>query len=116
MNKRKVGADKERIAAGYLENLGYEIVETNFYSRAGELDLILRDGAYLVFAEVKYRADARSGHPLEAVTKAKQKNIIRTARYYLYRNGYPEDMPCRFDVIAILGEEITHLKGAFEAW
>lgn len=114
MNKREIGAKKEQLAAKYLEKQGYEILERNYYCRNGELDLIARDGIYLVFVEIKYRTGTGSGHPLEAVNLTKKKRMIQTARYYLYRNGYPEDTPCRFDVVGILGDEILHVKGAFE--
>ena len=53
---------------------------------------------YLCFIEVKYRSDLSYGSPLEAVTKAKQRKISRTALYYLTKEGYPEDTPCRFDM------------------
>ncbi|MDD6207323.1 MAG: YraN family protein [Clostridiales bacterium] len=114
MNKREIGAKKEQIAAQYLSENGYEILSTNFYTRTGELDLVARKNAYVIFVEVKYRTGIGNGHPLEAVTPGKQRRILQAARYYLYRNGYPEDTPCRFDVIGILGEEIIHVKGAFE--
>lgn len=114
MNKRQIGTKKEQTAAEYLKIQGYDILGVNFYSRFGELDLIARDGRYIVFVEVKYRTGIQKGYPLEAVTLTKRRRIIQAARYYLYRNRYPEDTPCRFDVIGILGEEITHVKGAFD--
>lgn len=113
MNKRAVGSEHEKCAAAYLEQHGMHILEYNYRLRSGEIDLIARDGKYLVFVEVKFRSDNRRGTPLEAVDLHKQKNIIRTAQHYLLRHGYGMETPCRFDVVGITGEEITHVKNAF---
>lgn len=110
---RKCGADYEQRAGTFLIEKGYVILQYNFTGRFGEIDVIARDGNYLVFAEVKYRKSTRGGHPLEAVDAPKQRRICRTAAYYCLRHGYGEDTPCRFDVIAILGEEIIHIEDAF---
>ena len=59
MNRRETGSRYEKQAAVYLEQKGYEILEMNFRCRRGEIDLVARDGEYLVFVEVKYRADLR---------------------------------------------------------
>ena len=112
-NNRKLGSLKEQEAKQYLESLGYEILETNFYAKGGEIDLIAREGEYLVFIEVKYRSTEKNGNPLEAVTLQKQNKILRTANYYMYKNQIPEYTPCRFDVVAILGKEIVLIKDAF---
>lgn len=103
----------EQLAGEYLERQGYRILETNFYSRFGEIDIVARDGNYLVFLEVKYRESVSSGYPGEAVGRRKQSRIYRTAQYYLYKNGLPADTPCRFDVAAIQGNEIMLIKNAF---
>lgn len=112
-NKRSLGSKKEQIAAEYLGMQGYQILETNFRCRQGEIDLIGRDGEYLVFVEVKYRTDGRAGEPEEAVNRAKQRTIMQVAKYYLYRHRLPETIACRFDVVAIKGEEIRLIKNAF---
>ena len=114
MNRRALGKAYEEKAAAFLESRGYEILERNFSSPGGEIDLIARDGQYLVFVEVKYRRDEGSGNPLEAVTPAKQRVICRVASYYLYTHGYGEDMPCRFDVAAVLGKQVNLVRNAFE--
>lgn len=80
----------------------------------GEIDIIAKDGAYLVFVEVKYRAGEGTGNPLEAVTKAKQRTISKVALYYRMTHGYGEFSPSRFDVVAILGDEIRLVKNAFD--
>lgn len=113
MNRRKVGNDYEKLAANYLEARGYEILEYNFYTRTGEIDLIAKHGIYLVFVEVKYRKDASAGHPFEAISIQKQRSISRSALYYMKKKGLPE-MPIRFDVVGILGEQIELIQNAFE--
>lgn len=112
-NRRKEGQRKEQTAEAYLTGLGYEILERNYRCRQGEIDLIGRDGRCLVFIEVKYRKNSRFGLPAEAVDRRKQNRIIYTARHYLMSRGYSSLTPCRFDVVSILGSEITVLKDAF---
>lgn len=114
MNKRAVGTSYEKRAGAYIEQQGYEVLEYNFRCRQGEIDIIAKDGEYLVFVEVKYRKDAVMGNPFEAVDHKKQRIISRTASYYCLTHGYGEATPCRFDVVAVLGEEIQVIKNAFE--
>lgn len=113
MNKRRIGAVYERQAAEYLKSKGYQILENNYRCRIGEIDLIARDGRYLVFVEVKYRSDGFCGNALEAVTVRKQHTIRRVAQFYLLSHHLSEDIPCRFDVVGITGTEITLVKDAF---
>ncbi|MEG0812722.1 MAG: YraN family protein [Clostridium sp.] len=112
-NNRATGRFYEEQASAFLNGLGYKILEHNFYCRSGEIDLIARDGRYLVFIEVKYRATGERGDPAESVDLKKQKKIINTARYYLLTHNYEECIPCRFDVVAILKNEIRVIKDAF---
>ena len=112
-NRRETGSRYEQVAAEYLRGQGYEIVECNFRDRFGEIDLVAREGVYLVFVEVKYRKDAGNGYPEEAVSVPKQKRIRHTASWYLYQHGRSEETPCRFDVVSILGQEITLIRDAF---
>ena len=112
-NKRATGAAYEQKAAAHLISLGYEILEFNFRCKAGEVDIVARDGEYLVFVEVKYRASLRKGYPLEAISLQKQKTISKCAMYYLMKHGL-SDVPVRFDVVGILGEEKEHIKNAFD--
>ena len=114
INKRKIGTAYERLAGEYLKQQGYEIIEYNFRCRLGEIDIIARDGQYLVFLEVKYRTGNGTGNPLEAVNKAKQWTISKVALYYCVTHGYGEATPCRFDVAAILGDKIKVVKNAFD--
>ena len=111
-NNRKIGNCYEQAAAYYLEQSGYEIIERNYRCRIGEIDLIARDGEYLVFCEVKFRKSKNKGDSLEAVHRKKQKTIIRCAQWYLAEHNL-QDLPCRFDVIGISGRNICLVKNAF---
>ena len=114
-NKRQVGTEKENLAAEYLKKKGYFIIEKNYRVRQGEIDLIARDSMCIVFIEVKYRANGRSGDALEAVTRAKIRQISKTALFYLNQKKISIDnTPIRFDVIGINGDSITHVENAFE--
>jgi putative endonuclease len=110
------GAAGERAAAEYLEGEGCEILAQNYRSRFGEIDLIVRDGRYLVFVEVKTRKPGAKVGPLEAVSPAKRRRIVRTALMYL-RGGAVRLQP-RFDVVAVSfakggAASVRHLKNAF---
>ena len=113
-NKRRVGNGYERAAGAFLKRRGYRILTYNFRYRQGEIDIVALDGDTLVFVEVKYRSSPRAGDPLEAVNCAKQQVICRCADFYRVRFGYGADMPCRFDVVGILGSETHLIKNAFE--
>ncbi len=113
MNRRAVGSKYEQIAKEWLKKQGLTILAQNFRSRTGEIDLIARDERTIIFVEVKYRSSVSAGDPAEAVSWQKQMKIRNTARYYLYRNHYAEGIPCRFDVVAILGGEVRWIKNAF---
>lgn len=112
-NKRALGMEYEQIAGKYLEQQGYEILEYNFYSRSGEIDIVAKHTGYLVFVEVKYRKSSSSGHPLEAVSLQKQRSICKCALYYMKKHGL-EYMPVRFDVVGIMGEDIQVVQNAFD--
>lgn len=88
-------------ALEHLRRHGLVLLERNFRCKAGEIDLIMRDGAALVFIEVRKRAGAGFGGALASITPAKQRRLIRAAQFYLLRVKPPP--PCRFDVVAIDG-------------
>lgn len=113
MNRRAVGTKYEDAAAAYLEKCGYRIIEKNFYSRHGEIDLIACDCGCLVFIEVKYRKNHASGMPWEAVSREKRQRLIVTAKAYMAARGLTMQTACRFDVVSILGGSITLYKNAF---
>ena len=113
MNKREIGTKYENIARDYLIKNNYEIVDSNFSTRIGEIDLIGKNEDYLCFIEVKYRDKESLVKGLYAVDKKKQKTIYNVAKIYLTRNNISENTACRFDVISIDGDEITLIKNAF---
>lgn len=118
MDKRKIGAIGEALAAEYLRGKGYRIIEKNFTCRYGEADLIAQDEDCLVFAEVKMRKNARFAEAREFVDRRKQERIISTAKFYLMKHDC--DLPVRFDVIEVYsspgdGEKplFEHIENAF---
>jgi len=115
LNRRETGTRYEKRAADYLRERGVRILEQNYRTRYGEIDLVGMDGAYLVFFEVKYRSNDRLGYPLEAVNPRKQKTIMNTARAYLRERGVAPGTPVRFDCVGILGGETEWVKNAFQA-
>ena len=112
-NKRNIGNEYERIAGKYLEEHGYQIIEYNFYSWHGEIDIIAKHEGYLVFLEVKFRKDDGAGSPLDAVTVQKQRSISKCAMYYMNKK-HLQDVAVRFDVGGIQGNEVTLVQNAFE--
>lgn len=113
-NNRETGVFFEERACEYLKEKGLRIVERNFRIRQGEIDIVARDKGTLVFVEVKYRKDALSGLPQEAVTYKKQKQISKVALFYLSFHKLSLSTPCRFDVVAICGEKISWIPNAFD--
>lgn len=110
------GLKAEEIAASYLENKGWIIVDRRWRCRTGEIDLVARDGSFLVFVEVKYRSSLDKGLPAEAVDPAKIRKILSAARLYLAVHDLG-DVPVRFDVIALWKEKgqgkVHHYYNAF---
>jgi putative endonuclease len=111
----QAGEAAETLACRYLERQGLVLIERNYRCRAGEVDLIMRDGECLVFVEVRSRRHSRYGTPAETITRTKQRRLCRAAAYYLLT--HPCNAPCRFDVIAILQQkrQLDWIKGAFQA-
>jgi putative endonuclease len=112
-NKRRIGSEYEQRAEQYLMEKGYRILERNFRNRMGEIDVIASQKGVIVFCEVKYRTSSAFGSPLEAVDWRKQNQIRKVAQFYLMCHGRSEWTPCRFDVIAFEGENMTHVENAF---
>ena len=113
MNKRRIGEKYEQIAATFLEKKGYVILEFNFRCRFGEIDIIAKDRCDLVFIEVKYRSNLNYGSPYEAVDYKKQHTIKKMAKYYMSEHNLKENTYIRFDVVGIIGENISVIKNAF---
>lgn len=112
-NKRAIGKKYEDAAKEYLTNNGYNIIESNYRTKHGEIDIIAKNDDYLCFIEVKYRKENSLVSGLYAVDKHKQKTIYSVARIYLLSKKYKQDTKCRFDVVSIEGDQITLIKNAF---
>ena len=110
-----IGDRGELRAAEYLQNKGFYILERNYRTRRGEIDLICADDRYLVFVEVKTRKDESFAAAREFVTPAKQERVRKTAMLWLQQNDV--DLQPRFDVIEIVGQgrrqTIRHMENAF---
>ena len=115
MNKRLVGAEYEMRACEFLEDEGMRVIETNYRTRVGEIDIIAKDRDEIVFVEVKYRKDRSHGGAEFAIPKSKQNTIIRVAKVYIKMHGLPVNGFYRFDAVLIDGEEITHIRNAWQA-
>ncbi|CAM2733426.1 YraN family protein [Legionella worsleiensis] len=111
------GRSAEQQALAYLLKQGLKLLGQNYYCRSGEIDLIMQEGDYLVFIEVRSRSNIQFGDAIASITFAKRQKIIRTASHYLLKNKRYEQTPVRFDVIGIEGNTgvITWLKDAFNA-
>jgi putative endonuclease len=100
MRAKDLGQFGENVACDYLENNGYKILERNFRSVIGEIDIIAKDGEVLVFIEVKTKSNFDFGLPQEMVTNKKQHKLIKVAYSYLKEKSL-ENIPWRIDVVAI---------------
>ncbi len=114
--KKLLGREGEDLAARFLTKQGYRLLERNYRTRSGEIDLIaLHDGA-VVFVEVKTRTSDAFGAPELAVTSRKQQRMIKAALAYIkYKKLH--QVPCRFDVVAITTaaeQEVELIRNAFE--
>jgi len=118
LNKVKTGFYGQDVAAKYLQDKGLKLLEANYRVPRAEIDLIMQDGDYIVFVEVKYRRSTSHGLPREAIGTAKQKKILRAAEYYVTRSNNPDqDQAYRFDAVEVLetarGQQINHIENAF---
>jgi putative endonuclease len=112
-----LGVLGERLAARYLRQHGYTILARNYRFGRREIDLIVARDDLVAFVEVKTRAGAGYGHPLEAITAQKRREIERVARFWLHRQGQ-SDLACRFDAVAVIVRRdqapiIEHLPDAW---
>lgn len=112
--RRKFGNSAEYLAERFLIEKGYQILDRQFLTRLGEIDLIAKDGDEVVFVEVKARRTTEFGYPEESVTPQKLRKIGMTAELYLRTQKLP-NVPYRVDVVSILlnqsPPEIVHLIG-----
>jgi putative endonuclease len=114
----EIGKTSEAYAVEYLRQQGLTLIDTNFHSKQGEIDIIMLDGNTYVFIEVKYRKSTAFGGAINAISESKQKKIKHSITFYLHKAGLNEyNTPCRIDVIALEGKlehpKISWLKNAF---
>ena len=113
--KKLLGRIGEKSAGKYLRKKGYKIIEKNYTTKIGEVDLIALYGDLLVFIEVKTRSSTAYGNPGDAVDYFKQKKYVLLAKEYLMLKKEYREKPVRFDVVEVLNGEINHIESAFFA-
>ncbi|HSH30307.1 MAG TPA: YraN family protein [Thiohalobacter sp.] len=104
----------------YLQQRGLKLVSRNYHCRAGEIDLIMLDGASLAFIEVRYRRSTRFGHGFDTIDRRKRRHIIRSAAHFLLTHPRLAGYAPRFDVVGVHGElaggaQVDWLPNAFSA-
>ena len=111
-----LGKEGEDIAAAFLKKKGFRIIEKNYRTAFGEIDIIAQDRGVIVFVEVKTRSDITFGYPFEAVNPKKREKISKVALCFMKRQK--KEFPSRFDVMSITRDRgetrIEHIQDAFE--
>jgi putative endonuclease len=119
VDKQQRGRDAEDVAARFLQSQGYRVLERNWRTRTGELDMIAEDRAALVFVEVRSKKAADSTTPQETVTHTKQRQVSQAAIAYVSQHNV-QDRDCRFDVVEVFLNEdgkpvrVNLIQNAFE--
>ena len=115
IDKIKRGNEGEQVAADFLVQKGFEIVERNYRYKHSEIDLIIKKGNWLIFVEVKTRSSYAFGYPEEFVDYKKVKNILEGADHYIYKSDWQGNV--RYDIVSVgitrTPPEIVHLEDAF---
>jgi putative endonuclease len=122
-SRKELGRDAEEYTAEYLRQLGFSILSRNFYIRGGEIDIIAERGDLVVFVEVRSwdRSYWDGGTPLETITEAKIRNIVKTALFFMQKSRINIDKrDIRFDAAGLIrdgkgGFDIRYIEGAFTA-
>jgi len=117
MDARTRGREVEDQARQYLAARGLRLLQRNFRSRHGEIDLVMQDRDSLVFIEVRYRRSPAFGSAAESVDQRKQARLLACARRYLQLHPQCAQLPCRFDVISVngAGNTLDWIRNAFTA-
>lgn len=113
-DRSAAGAHAEQLAAQFLQQRGLKLLQQNYRCRFGEIDLILRDGDTLVFAEVRLRSRGDFGGAAASIGAAKRGKLVRAAQHYLA--SLARVPPCRFDAVLLQardGSDIEWVKDAF---
>ena len=110
---RERGRAGEDRAVAFLRSRGLEILERNVTCAGAELDIVAREGDTIVIVEVRGRRDDRRGHPFETVDARKQGRLRRGATGWLVQRELWERVALRFDVVALVGDELEWLRDAF---
>ena len=113
IQRQQIGKKGEQRAVAYLKKNGYRILELNYRTRLGEIDIIAKDGKTIAFIEVKARRSSQFGNPKWAITPKKQRHMSMVALYYLKATRQNQEK-ARFDVVTIQSEKIEIVKNAFE--
>ncbi len=114
MKTTETGQAFESRALEYLQSKGLKLIEQNYHSPFGEIDLIMLHAKVLVFIEVRYRKHKDFGGAASSVTPAKQRRIAQTAQVFIGEYK-ARQMTCRFDVIAFTGPDINWIEAAFDS-
>ncbi len=121
MHNKRLGSWGEDIAADFLKRHGYAIIEKNYYTRFGEIDIIAREDNVMIFVEVKTRMSLDYGWPEEAIDRRKIRHLFKTADIYMADNRLYEKYDFRFDAISIILDKknrkakIRHFENVAEA-
>lgn len=111
-----LGKEGEELAVSFCKKKGYRILEKNYKTVFGEIDIVARDGDKIVFIEVKTRADDTFGYPFEAVDAKKREKIRKVALCFMKK--FKQEVPARFDVLSISLDDgrkrVEHIIDAFE--
>jgi putative endonuclease len=113
MHNQILAKESENLAADYLSKHGYKILERNYRSVFGEIDIIAKDKKTICFIEVKSRSSQEFGLPTEAIHLTKRKHMVNSARSYL-KDFNMSDISARFDVISIIDGKLDLIKNAFD--
>ncbi len=110
-DKIEKGKGGEARAENFLKKKGYEIVARNYRFKRAEIDLIVRQGNWLVFVEVKFRSSSMFGNPEQSVNKAKRNKVMEGAAQYLLETNWQGNV--RYDIVAVRNKEVVHFEDAF---
>lgn len=112
MSSAEIGRAAEDAAADFLISKGMAILEKNFNTKVGEIDLVAKDHEEIVFVEVRARASASFGGAAASIGSAKRRKLIKAARLWLLARTWTG--PCRFDVVAFDAGRVEHIPAAFD--